>query len=170
MEPHATGLPVPGQLGNAIGRPMPGLGSPGQRHRMEECFATSLLMCWHLEFSIGRPTPSKGHRVGKRGSPETATVGTWFLSDWPISSHNKPRDSTAGKSSNSIIVTKTSKSSTYTFASSVDSALPWAVVMSAGSLEFLLVPFLTKSKFTLTYRVERCAAVNNEFSIFMVTI
>ena len=56
VEPCATGLRVPRHLGNAIGRPMPGLGSPGLG--TEELLATSLRMCWHLEFAIGRQTPS----------------------------------------------------------------------------------------------------------------
>ena len=43
-------------LGNAIGHPMPGLDYPGLGHRIEELIETGLLMIWHLEFSIGRPT------------------------------------------------------------------------------------------------------------------
>ena len=46
-----------------FGRPLPGLGSPGVGHRIGKLFAAGLLMRWHLEFAIGRPTPSKGHRV-----------------------------------------------------------------------------------------------------------
>ena len=43
--------------------------------------------------------------------------------------------------SNSIIVTNTSKSFTYTVASSVDSALPLAVMMTVGSSDLLMVSF-----------------------------
>ena len=43
--------------------------------------------------------------------------------------------------SNSIIVTKTSKSSARTAASSVDSALPLAVVMTVGSFDLLMGSF-----------------------------
>ena len=50
-------------FGNAIGRPMLALGSFGLGHWIEERFATSFLMIWHMEFSIGRPTPLKGHRA-----------------------------------------------------------------------------------------------------------
>ena len=56
---------------------MPGLGSPGLGHRIEKLFATRLLMIWHLEFAIGRPTPSKGHREHEVLF-ETATIGAWF--------------------------------------------------------------------------------------------
>ena len=61
LELYATSLPVPGHLGNATGRLMSGRGSPGLGHRIEELFATGLLMISHLEFAIGRPTPSRGH-------------------------------------------------------------------------------------------------------------
>ena len=50
-------------LGNAIGHPMLGLDSPHLCHRFVELYTTRLLMIWHLEFAIGPPTPSKGHRV-----------------------------------------------------------------------------------------------------------
>ena len=85
------------------------------------------------------------------------------------SSHNKPKQSTAGESSGSIIGTKASKSSTYTAASSVDSALPLAVVKTAGSFDLLLV-FFNRSEFSLTHHVERCASDHNKFSIFMFAI
>ena len=44
---------------------MPGLVSLGLRHRIEEPFATNLLVNEHVQFAIGRPTPSKGHRENK---------------------------------------------------------------------------------------------------------
>ena len=62
-----------------------------------------------------------------------------------MSSNSKPRDSTAGESSNSIIVTKTSRSLTYTVASFVNSALPLTVVMTMNSVDLLLVLFEQKS-------------------------
>ena len=40
--PVATGLLVPGHLGNAVGRPVPCLGSSGLGHRNEELLATCL--------------------------------------------------------------------------------------------------------------------------------
>ena len=46
LETCATDLPVPGHLGSAIGRRM-----------------TRLLMIWHGEFALGRPTSWKGHRA-----------------------------------------------------------------------------------------------------------
>ena len=62
--------------------------------------------------------------------------------------------------SNSIIVTKTSKSSARTAASSVDSALPLAVVMTVGSFDLLMGSFSPQvSYFILAHHVERCAAV-----------
>ena len=60
---RAIRVPVPGHLRNAIGRPMLGLGSLCSGHRIEELSVTDLLMRWYLEFAIGCPTPSKGHRV-----------------------------------------------------------------------------------------------------------
>ena len=51
LEPCATSLSVPGHLWYAIGRRMPGLVSPGSGHRIEELFATNLLMIWHLLLS-----------------------------------------------------------------------------------------------------------------------
>ena len=60
LELFATGSPqCLENVGNAIGRPMLGLGSPSLGHRIAEFCASSLLMCWHLECAIGRPTPSK---------------------------------------------------------------------------------------------------------------
>ena len=49
MEPDASGLPAPGHQGNAIGRPMPGLGSAGLGHRIEELFATG----WSFSGTLG---------------------------------------------------------------------------------------------------------------------
>ena len=40
LEPHATGLPVPRHLGNAIGHAMPGWDRPGMGRLMSEVFAT----------------------------------------------------------------------------------------------------------------------------------
>ena len=40
---------VPRHLGNAIGRPMSGLGFPSLGHRIEELRATGLLMIWHIQ-------------------------------------------------------------------------------------------------------------------------
>ena len=59
-----------------------------------------------------------------------------------MSAHNKPRDSSANASSNSIIVTKTSKSLTKAVASSVDSAFA-AHGRDDGtvSFDFLMVSF-----------------------------
>ena len=113
LEPYATGLPVPGHLGNAIVRPLPGLG------RRNECvFASGLLVLGHLCFAMGRPKPLKGHRILQR------IFGTWFSDlhlffpsfltdgDSPFSmhksfsSHNQPKDSTAGDSSKRTIVPK----------------------------------------------------------------
>ena len=42
LEPHAASLPVPEHLGNATGHPIPGLGSIGLGHRIEELFAPAL--------------------------------------------------------------------------------------------------------------------------------
>ena len=109
------------------GRSMPGLGSFR--------FATGLVMCWHLEFAIGRPTPVNGHRVYEvlPKMPQlahgfqtcTSMMLPAFINDdrsSPFFSHNKPTNSTAGESS-------TSELSTYTVGSSVDSALRLAAVM-----------------------------------------
>ena len=60
---------VLGHLEHAIGR----LGSPGLGHRIEELFATCLLVLGHLGFAIGSMVSS-----GIRSSSETATFGTWF--------------------------------------------------------------------------------------------
>ena len=54
---------------------------------------------------------------------------------------NPETDSTASESSNSIIVTKTSKSSTFSVASSVDSVLPLTVVKTEGSFYHLMISF-----------------------------
>ena len=63
LEHQVAGLPVPGHLGSAIGRPMPGLDSPGFAHRIAELLETSFLMIWHLGLVTGRSTPLKRHRV-----------------------------------------------------------------------------------------------------------
>ena len=77
LEPYATGLLVPGQLGFAIGQPIPGLDSSGLKHLSGKLFATVLLVLEHLGFAIGRPT-AFARTSGKRGSSETATTDTWF--------------------------------------------------------------------------------------------
>ena len=87
-----------------------------------------------------------------------------------MSSHNKPEDSTAGESSNSIIATKTSKSLTCSVASCVNSALPLAVVMTAEPCDLLMVTVFTRSESILDHHVERCAAVHNELLTFMFTV
>ena len=51
------------------------------------------------------------------------------------------RDGTDGKSSNSIMVTKTSESLTYTAASFVNLAIPLAFMMTVRPLHFLMVSF-----------------------------
>ena len=59
------------------GRPMTGLDSPSLGDRIEECFATGILMvlapgiCNRSRHAIEGPS-------GVRGSVETATSGTWF--------------------------------------------------------------------------------------------
>ena len=111
---YATSPPVPEHLGNAIGHPMPGLGSTGLGRWIEDLFATSLLVLGHLGFAIGRPTPSKGHRqheVTWFSGLDLVTFPSFIkdgdshifqASEEPISSQGKH----CCESSNSIIVTK----------------------------------------------------------------
>ena len=61
LEPHATGLPVPRHLGNAIGHAMPGWDRPGMGRLMSGSFRH--LVLGHLGFATGPSTPWKGHRV-----------------------------------------------------------------------------------------------------------
>ena len=58
-----------------------------------------------------------------------------------MSSQNKPKDSTAGESSNSNITTTKFKALTYTVASSVDCALALTVGSTVGSCDLLMVSF-----------------------------
>ena len=67
------------------------------------------------------------------------------------------------ESSNSIIVTKTTKSLMYTVASSVDSAFPLAVVLGGGFFRSSGISF-ARGEFILSRHVQRCAAIHNNFS------
>ena len=69
LEHYETSLPMPRHSGHAIGHPMPGLDSLGLGHRIDELFATGLLMIctWNVQ-SVARAFER---------SSGTATIGTW---------------------------------------------------------------------------------------------
>ena len=87
-----------------------------------------------------------------------------------MSSHDKPKDSAASESSNSIIVTKMSKSLNlhcrffrrfcFTTSGRDDGGFFW----SSGGILY------AGSEFILTHHAERCAAVQSKLSIFMFAI
>ena len=160
---------------NAIGRP---IRDQGLRH----VFGPGLMVLGHLGFAIGRQTPSRRHRVPQKwhmvqrlapcNCPSSMNDG-----DSPFSNHESSPflhtinpESTPGESSINIIATKTSKSLTYNVATSIDFALPLAVVMTVGSFGFLRISSSTKVRLSLTHYVKRCAAVHHEFLIFVMTI
>ena len=112
LEHHATGLPVPGHLGNAINRPM-----TSKRHRTDE-------------IQEKMPQSSPGSQTYTKYLASLINDGdSHFFPLVRVSHFLAPRES-----SNSIIVTKTSQSSGYTVASSVDSAKRCTAVHNALSI------------------------------------
>ena len=95
LEPYATRLPVPGHLGNAIGRLMPGLGSPDLGHRMD-CRTLRDRSPDDLAPGICNRSPDSFEgSSGIRGSSETAHNWHMFLrlAPYHLSTSNQYGDS-----------------------------------------------------------------------------
>ena len=113
-------------FGNAIGRPMPALGSPGLGHWIEERFATSLLVIWHMEFAIGPAVIRlKNLATAARDNRNNPSHFHWLVHDAESGSsqndfliHLKSStDSTIGPSRNLAVTRVTATTLPYSYSS-----------------------------------------------------